>query len=178
MPGFGYPNEEPTLKAVIKADGGKGTFKTVTLDTAAYDALYAKRADFVIMFTAWEGVEAGERGIGIRTFAVRRLRVPRLLPGRARLRPRLAGGRAGARRAFLAATVRGFQLAATDPDAAAAILIAQNPGVFDGNPNAARRQRSASSPAQGCSPTRAARSGARRWPVAGLFRVPVRRRAC
>ena len=66
--GFGYPNEGPTLRAVIKADGGKGTFKTVTLDTAAYDALYAKRADFVIMFTAWEGIEAKERGIGIRSF--------------------------------------------------------------------------------------------------------------
>ncbi len=66
--GFGYPNEEPTLKSVIKADGGTGTFKTVTLDTAAYDALYAKRADFVITFAAWEGIEAKERGIELRTF--------------------------------------------------------------------------------------------------------------
>ncbi len=39
--GFGYPNEIPTLKTVIKADGGTGTFTTVTLDTAAYEALYA-----------------------------------------------------------------------------------------------------------------------------------------
>ena len=60
--GFGYPNEEPTLKAVIKDDGGTGTFKTVTLDTAAYDALYAKRADFAITFTAWEGIEATGAG--------------------------------------------------------------------------------------------------------------------
>ena len=95
--GFGYPNEEPTLKAVIKADGGKGTFKTVTLDTAAYDALYAKRADFVIMFTAWEGVEAKERGIAHPDVRLRRLRVPRLLPGRAGLQPGMAGGQAGAR---------------------------------------------------------------------------------
>ena len=33
--GFGYPNEVPTLKAVIQADGGKGTFKVATLDAAA-----------------------------------------------------------------------------------------------------------------------------------------------
>jgi ABC-type nitrate/sulfonate/bicarbonate transport system substrate-binding protein len=132
--GFGYPNEEPTLKAVIKADGGKGTFKTVTLDTAAYDALYAKRADFVIMFTAWEGVEAKERGIAIRTFAFDDYGFPDFYQvvlacnrGWLAAKPELA-------RAFLAATVRGFQLAATDPDAAAALLIAQNPGVFDGNP--------------------------------------------
>ena len=54
---------------MIKADGGKGDFTTVTLDTAAYEALYAKRADFVITFTAWEGIEAGQRGIPLRTFA-------------------------------------------------------------------------------------------------------------
>ena len=46
--GFGYPNEVPTLQAVIRNDGGTGTFETVTLDTAAYEALYNKRADFVI----------------------------------------------------------------------------------------------------------------------------------
>ena len=39
--GFGYPNEVPTLQAVIRADGGTGDFDTVTLDTAAYEALYA-----------------------------------------------------------------------------------------------------------------------------------------
>ena len=66
--GFGYPNEEPTLKSVIKDDGGAGTFKTVTLDTAAYEALYAERADFVITFAAWEGIEAEQRGIKLRTF--------------------------------------------------------------------------------------------------------------
>src|SRR5436190_4377846 len=42
--GFGYPNEVPTLQSVIRADGGKGDFKSVTLETAAYEALYAKRA--------------------------------------------------------------------------------------------------------------------------------------
>ena len=46
-------------ESVIKADGGTGKFKTVTLETAAYEALYAKRADFVITFTAWEGHRGG-----------------------------------------------------------------------------------------------------------------------
>ena len=132
--GFGYPNEEPTLKAVIKADGGKGTFKTVTLDTAAYDALYAKRADFVIMFTAWEGVEAKERGIGIRTFAFDDYGFPDFYQVVLACNRDWLAAKPELARAFLAATVRGFQLAATDPDAAAALLIAQNPGVFDGNP--------------------------------------------
>jgi ABC-type nitrate/sulfonate/bicarbonate transport system substrate-binding protein len=33
----------------------------------------------------------------------------------------------------VAATVQGFEFAAKDPDAASAILIAENPGVFDAN---------------------------------------------
>ena len=66
--GFGYPNELPTLKAVIQADGGTGEFDVATLDSAAYEALYNKKADFTIPFTAWEGVEADLRGIDLRYF--------------------------------------------------------------------------------------------------------------
>jgi len=66
--GFGYPNEVPTLKAVIQADGGKGDFKVATLDAAAYEALYNHQADFTIPFTAWEGVEATMRHIDLRYF--------------------------------------------------------------------------------------------------------------
>jgi NitT/TauT family transport system substrate-binding protein len=132
--GFGGSQEDPTLRAVIKADGGKGTFKTVTLDTAAYDALYAKRADFVIMFTAWEGVEAKERGIAIRSFAFDDYGFPDFYQVVLACNRHWLAAKPELARAFLAATVRGFQLAASDPDAAAALLIAQNPGVFDGNP--------------------------------------------
>ena len=38
-------------------------------------------------------------------------------------------------RIFVGATVEGFQFAANDPDAAAQILVEQNPGVFDANPD-------------------------------------------
>src|SRR5690242_1166997 len=74
--GFGYPNEVPTLKAVIQADGGKGDFKVATLDTAAYEALYNHRADFTIPFTAWEGVEAQQRNIALRYFEFREYGFP------------------------------------------------------------------------------------------------------
>ena len=132
--GFGYPNEEPTLKSVIQADGGKGTFKTVTLDTAAYDALYAKRADFVITFAAWEGVEAKERGIELRTFKFGDYGFPDFYQVVLACDSRWLAAKPELARAFVAATVRGFELAAADPDQAAALLMAQNPGVFDGNP--------------------------------------------
>jgi ABC-type nitrate/sulfonate/bicarbonate transport system substrate-binding protein len=133
--GFGYPNEEPTLRAVIKADGGSGTFKTVTLDTAAYEALYAKRADFVITFTAWEGIEASQRGIDLRTFAFGDYGFPDFYQVVLACDRDWLAAKPDLARAFVAATVRGFELAADDPEAAAALLVSENPGVFDGNPN-------------------------------------------
>jgi ABC-type nitrate/sulfonate/bicarbonate transport system substrate-binding protein len=132
--GFGYPNEEPTLRSVIKADGGTGRFKSVTLDTAAYEALYAKRADFVITFAAWEGIEAGERGIALRTFAFGDYGFPDFYQVVLACDGRWLAAKPDLARAFVAATVRGFEVAADDPDGAAASLVAQNPGVFDGNP--------------------------------------------
>jgi ABC-type nitrate/sulfonate/bicarbonate transport system substrate-binding protein len=132
--GFGYPNEEPTLKSVIKADGGTGTFKTVTLDTAAYDALYAKRADFVITFAAWEGIEAKERAIELRTFKFGDYGFPDFYQVVLACDSRWLASHPDLARAFVGATVRGFELAADDPEKAAALLVAQNPGAFDGNP--------------------------------------------
>jgi ABC-type nitrate/sulfonate/bicarbonate transport system substrate-binding protein len=132
--GFGYPNEGPTLKSVIKADGGTGAFKTVTLDTAAYEALYAKRADFVITFAAWEGIEAAERGIALRTFDFGDYGFPDFYQVVLACDSRWLAAKPDLARAFVAATVRGFEVAADDPDGAAATLVSQNPGVFDGNP--------------------------------------------
>lgn len=132
--GFGYPNEEPTLKSVIKADGGTGTFKTVTLETAAYDALYAKRADFVITFAAWEGIEAKERGIELRTFKFGDYGFPDFYQVVLACDSRWLASHPDLARAFIGATVRGYELAADDPEKAAGLLVAQNPGVFDGNP--------------------------------------------
>ena len=132
--GFGYPNEAPTLKSVIQADGGTGEFDTVTLDVAAYDALYSGRADFTIPFTAWEGVEATEKGIALRYFRFSDYGFPEFY------QVVLACDRAwlerepDAAKRFVAATVRGFKLAADDPERAAQILIDENPGAFDANP--------------------------------------------
>lgn len=132
--GFGYPNEVPTLKAVIQADGGKGVFKVVTLDSAAYEALYAKRADFTIPFTAWEGVEAQRRGIALRYFQFSDYGFPEFYQVVLACDSRWLSREPDLARRFVAATVRGFEIAASDPQAAAQILIDQNPGVFDSDP--------------------------------------------
>ena len=131
--GFGYPNEVPTLEAVIRADGGKGTFDVVTLDTAAYEALYQARADFVITFSAWEGVEAELRGIPLRTFAFTDYGFPDFYQVVLACNTDWLAANAEAARAFVGATVRGFELAASNPDEAATILVQANPGVFDAN---------------------------------------------
>jgi ABC-type nitrate/sulfonate/bicarbonate transport system substrate-binding protein len=132
--GFGYPNEVPTLQAVIKADGGTGTFDTVTLDSAAYEALYAKRADFVITFSAWEGIEAEQRGIELRTFEFTDYGFPDFYQVVLACNSDWVAANPEAAKAFVGATVRGLELAATSPDEAAAILVERNPGVFDSNP--------------------------------------------
>jgi ABC-type nitrate/sulfonate/bicarbonate transport system substrate-binding protein len=132
--GFGYPNEIPTLKAVIKADGGTGDFRDVILDTAAYEALFSKRADFTIPFTAWEGVEATERGIALRYFQFTDYGFPDFYQVVLACGMDWLKAHADLARRFVGATVKGFQYAVTNPDDAAAILVSQNPGVFDANP--------------------------------------------
>jgi ABC-type nitrate/sulfonate/bicarbonate transport system substrate-binding protein len=132
--GFGYPNEVPTLKAVIQADGGTGDFTVATLDAAAYEALYNHQADFTIPFTAWEGVEAEERGIELRYFQFADYGFPEFYQVVLACDRQWLDANPSAARAFVGATVRGFELAATDPDNAAAFLVSENPGVFDANP--------------------------------------------
>jgi len=132
--GFGSPQEGPLLTAVIKADGGKGIFTTVTLDTAAYEALYAGKADMAITFSAWEAIEAKERGIALRTFAFPDYGLPDEYAVVLVCNNAWLAANADVARRFLAATVRGFELAAADPATASKELIAANPGVFDANP--------------------------------------------
>ncbi|HLO36829.1 MAG TPA: ABC transporter substrate-binding protein [Candidatus Deferrimicrobium sp.] len=130
---FGYPNEVPTMTAVIKADGGRGDFKVATLDSAAYEALYNHQADFTIPFTAWEGVEADQRGIKLRYFQFADYGFPEFYQVVLACDRQWLANEPDAARRFVAATVRGFQFAADNADEAAAILVSENPGVFDAN---------------------------------------------
>lgn len=133
--GFGYPNEEPTVRQIIQADGGTGEFTTVTLDSAAYEALYNHRADVTISFTAWEGVEADLRGIGLRYFVFSDYGFPEFYQVVLACDARWLEREPDLARRFVAATVRGFEVAVDDPEAAVEALVAENPGVFDANPD-------------------------------------------
>ena len=132
--GFGMPQEAPELQTVIRFDGGKGEFRTATLQTAAYEALYAGKADFTITFTAWEAIEAKERGVKLKTFNFTDYGLPDMYAVVLVCNDSWLANHGDVARRFLAATVKGFELAATDPDTAAALLIKANPGVFEANP--------------------------------------------
>jgi len=128
--GFGGPGEEPKMRAVIRDAGGTGTFTSVVLGTAAYEALYAGQVDFTEPFVAWEGIEAELRGQPLKTFAYTDYGFPDsynvILVGNSpwlAQHPDLA-------RAFVQAAQRGYQLAADDPARGAELLSAANPGAF------------------------------------------------
>ena len=106
----------------------------MTLNASAYEALFAKQVDFTIVFTAWEGLEAQERGIALRYFKATDYGFPDSYQVVLACNTDWLAKNPDLARRFLDATVQGFQFAADNPDEAAAILIAQNPGIFDANP--------------------------------------------
>ena len=129
--GFGGPAEVPSLQAVIRADGGQGKFRTVTLNTSAYDAVYAHRADFAIPLVTWEVIDARLRGKPLRQFAFTDYGFPDRYEVVMIGRNSLLSGNPDLARRFVGATARGFAYAAAHPDAGADILIKDNPGAFN-----------------------------------------------
>lgn len=129
--GFGTPAEVPALQYVIKAAGGKGDFRTVTLNTSAYDAVYSGKADFAEPFATWEVIDAKLRGKPLRTFKFTDYGFPDrydviLIGGN-----KFLAAHQDITAKFVQATAKGFEYAAANPAKAADILIKANPGVFD-----------------------------------------------
>ncbi len=136
--GFGSAYEVPKMRKVIQNAGGRGDFKSVTLGTSAYEALYAGKIDFTEPFMAWEGIEAEMRGKPFKTFAHTDYGLPDsysvLLIGNSgwlRANPDQAT-------AFVRAAQRGYQLSADDPARGAELLMRANPNTFN-NPELVRR---------------------------------------
>src|SRR4029079_4798996 len=104
-----------------------------TLDAAAYEALYQKRADFTIPYTAWEGGGASHRGLYLRYCHFSDYGFPEFYQVVLACDRQWLQKDPDAAKRFVAATVKGFQFAADNADEAAAILVSENPGVFDAN---------------------------------------------
>lgn len=124
--GFGSAWENALISTIIRHDGGKGNFETVTLGTSAYEALANGSVDFTLEVSTWEGVEAELKGIKQRSFVYADYGVPdehtTLISSSGaylEANPELAA-------AFVQATRRGYQFAIDHAGEAAALLIAAN----------------------------------------------------
>jgi len=128
--GFGQPFEEPVLKAIIQADGGKGDFKVVTLQTSAYEAVYNGSADFTIPFKLWEGIEAQLNNEPVKYFQYSDYGVPTQYSSMVETSKDMIASKPDIVKSFLSASQKGWEYAAAHPKEAGQLLIDANPGVF------------------------------------------------
>lgn len=128
--GFGLPYEEPTLQSVIRSAGGTGKFETVTLKTAAYEALYAGAADFTVPFVTWEGIEADLHKQALKTFKYTDYGFPDFYQVVLASNQDWIAKHKDLARRFVRATTRGFEFAAKQPGEAGKHLMEANPGAF------------------------------------------------
>lgn len=129
--GFGAPYESAVVGEIIKKDGGKGTFKNVTLDVGAMQALETRRIDFVWIFEGWEGIQAQRDGYRLNVFPITNYGVadyytPTIItsPAEIKQKPDLL-------RRFMTATRQGYEYARTYARESAQMLIDGAPkGTF------------------------------------------------
>lgn len=128
--GFGTPDELPLLRTVIRNDGGRGDFTTVTLNTSAYEAVAAGSADFTIPVATWEGVQARRAGKPMRLFSLTDYGIPDQYSVLIISSESYLAQHSDVATRFLAATQRGYAIAATKPVEAARAMVAEAPAAF------------------------------------------------
>jgi ABC-type nitrate/sulfonate/bicarbonate transport system substrate-binding protein len=124
--GFGAPYEKALLQKVIQEDGGKGTFKQITLNTSAYAALYAGKADFAMPMPTWEGLEAKLTGKPLKDFQLSDYGFPAIYSTLIASSGQYLKQNPEVAKKFLAVVDKGYEYAADHPDQAADLLIAAN----------------------------------------------------
>ncbi|MEB2844897.1 myristoyl transferase [Rhizobiales bacterium RZME27] len=124
--GFGSAWENALLSAMIRHDGGKGEFETVTLGTSAYQALANGSVDFTLEVYTWEGVQAELEGLKQKAFRYADYGVPdehTALLGSSR---KFLDAKPDVAKTFLQATQKGYAFAIDNPDEATDLLISAN----------------------------------------------------
>jgi ABC-type nitrate/sulfonate/bicarbonate transport system substrate-binding protein len=124
--GFGSAWENALISSIIRHDGGKGEFETITLGTSAYQALENGAVDFTLEVYTWEGVKAELEGLKQGAFRYADYGVPdehTTLIGSSR---KFLDGNPKEAAAFLQATRKGYQFAIENPDEATDLLISAN----------------------------------------------------
>ncbi len=125
--GFGSGWENALIGTIIRNDGGKGEFETVTLGTSAYEALANGAVDFTLEVYTWEGVKAERDGPAQRAFRYADYGVPDQHTNFIGTTNAYLAAHAETAGQFIAASQRGYAYAVAHPDEAADILVDANP---------------------------------------------------
>ncbi|AIC29239.1 NMT1/THI5 like domain-containing protein [Rhizobium etli bv. mimosae str. IE4771] len=128
--GFGGTWESALVSAMIRADGGTGDVKTVTLGTSAYEALDNGSIDFTLEIYTWEGIAAELENRKIGRFHYSDYGIPDeqttvIVSSDAYL----SASREHAR-AFIQATRQGYAYSVDHPDEACELLISNSNGAL------------------------------------------------
>lgn len=124
--GFGSAWENALISSIIRHDGGKGEFETITLGTSAYQALENGAVDFTLEVYTWEGVKAELEGLKQGAFRYADFGVPDEHTTLIASSRKFLDANPKEAAAFLKATRKGYQFAIENPDEAADLLIAAN----------------------------------------------------
>lgn len=124
--GFGSAWENALIGSIIRHDGGKGTFETVTLGTSAYQALENGAVDFTLEVYTWEGVKAELEGAAQRAFRYADYGVPDEHTTLIGSSDAYLSTNPDTARAFVEATRKGYEFAVEHPDEATDLLVAAN----------------------------------------------------
>lgn len=121
--GFGAPYEAAVVGTIIRAAGGKGTFKNVTLNIDTMQALETKQIDFAWVFEGWEVLQAQRAGFKLQVFPITSFGIPDYYTPNIITNPREIQQQPDLLHRFMLATEEGYNYARTNAHAAAQMLI-------------------------------------------------------
>lgn len=129
--GFGAPYEAAVVSAIIRQDGGKGTFKNVTLSIDTMQALETKQIDFAWVFEGWEVIQAQRAGFKLNVFPISSYGIPDYYTPNIISSPKEVSEHPDLLRRFMAATEQGYTYAIAHARESAQILLDTTPkGTF------------------------------------------------
>lgn len=121
---YGARFEDAIVAQMIRNDGGRGEFTATTPPKLGiWNTLLGGEADATWVFMPWEGVEAERQGVEVHAFRLADYNIPYGYTPLLVAHPDVVAGHVDDMRAFVHASAQGFQFAATNPDAAADLLV-------------------------------------------------------
>lgn len=129
--GFGTTWEKAILDTIIATDGGEPTYNSVTLNSSVYEALRAGEIDFTLEVATWQGVENELAGHEIKSFRYADYGVPDQHTIMLAASAQFLEERPQSAKAFLEATLKGYEYAVENPEKAAQILIDAAPELAE-----------------------------------------------